>query len=147
MNQVSKFYNFFLTWSETKARCIFEGFYYCHLWKVQYQLSSNFLAFFHQIFKLLQSNYSPFFLVIKLYELSFWFQRCLESYALIWIWDLVVLPFMESSSSDLCVISDISWSVNCSNLVRNLCITFGKCQDTQSLFILEVLECIWYWHR
>ena len=79
MNQVSKFYNFFLTWSETKARCIFEGFYYCHLWKVQYQLSSNFLAFFHQIFKLLKSNYSPFFLVIKLHELSFWFQRCLEA--------------------------------------------------------------------
>ena len=35
-------------------------------------------------------------------------------------------------------------SVNCENLVYKLCITFWKCQDTQTLFILE---CIQYWHK
>ena len=29
------------------------------------------------------------------------------------------------------------WSVNCENLVHKLCITFWKCQDIQTLFILE----------
>ena len=31
------------------------------------------------------------------------------------------------------------WSVNCENLVCKLCITFWKCQDTQTLFILECI--------
>ena len=42
----SKFHNFFLTCSETEARFIFESFKYCLLWKVHFQLSDTFLAFF-----------------------------------------------------------------------------------------------------
>ena len=40
-----KFHSFFLTRSETEARFKFEGFYFCYLWNVQFQLSSTFLAF------------------------------------------------------------------------------------------------------
>ena len=43
---VSKVHNFLLTCSETEARCIFKGFQYCHLWKVQFQLSSTCFSFF-----------------------------------------------------------------------------------------------------
>ena len=31
------------------------------------------------------------------------------------------------------------WSVNCENLVYKLCITFWRCQDIQTLFILECI--------
>ena len=43
---VRKFHNFFLTSSETEAWFIFEGFMYCLLWKVYFQLSGTFFAFF-----------------------------------------------------------------------------------------------------
>ena len=46
MSQVGKFHNCFQICSEIEASFIFEGFYYCHLWKVQFQFSSSFLAFF-----------------------------------------------------------------------------------------------------
>ena len=45
MSRVNKFHNFFLSYLEAGARSIFEGFSYCHLWKVQFQVSSTFLAF------------------------------------------------------------------------------------------------------
>ena len=72
MSRVSKFHYFFLTCSETEARCIFKGFWYCHLWKVQYQFSNIFLALFHLVCQLLKSLFSPFLFVSKLYELSVW---------------------------------------------------------------------------
>ena len=77
MSQVSKFHNFFLACSGTEARCIFEGFEYCHLWKVQFQLSSTIFSFFF-IWSVNYSShfFSPFLLVSKLYELSLWFHRC-----------------------------------------------------------------------
>ena len=66
MSQVSKFHNFSQTCSETGARFIFEGFQYCHLWKVKFQLSSACLAFlyfsfflFLSFFKLLKSLVQP----------------------------------------------------------------------------------------
>ena len=43
MSLVSKF---FLTSSEFEARFILEGFKYCPLWKVNFQLSGAFFAFF-----------------------------------------------------------------------------------------------------
>ena len=43
---VSKFHHFFLGCLETKARFIFQGFKYCPLSKVHFQLCSTFLAFF-----------------------------------------------------------------------------------------------------
>ena len=46
MSWVSKFHNFFLTYSETEARFIFEGFKYCSLWKFHFHFSGTFLAFF-----------------------------------------------------------------------------------------------------
>ena len=33
--------------------------------------------------------------------------------------------------------SDFFWSVNYANVNYELCITFGKCQNAQTLFILE----------
>ena len=47
---------------------------------------------------------------------------------------------MESSICTVFTISDFSWSVNCKNLVYKLCIAFWKCQDTQTLFILELFN-------
>ena len=60
MSRVNKFYNFFLTFSETEAKCIFKGFWYFHLWKVQFQLSSTVLDFFPLVSnKLLKSLFCP----------------------------------------------------------------------------------------
>ena len=42
---ISKFHNVFLTCSETGTRFIFEGFKYCPLWKVNFQLWNTFLTF------------------------------------------------------------------------------------------------------
>ena len=76
---VSKFHNF-LTCSETEARCIFEGFLYCHLWKVQFELLQYFFEHFF-IWSVNCSNqfFSPFWLVSKLDKLNLWFQRCPEA--------------------------------------------------------------------
>ena len=52
----SKFHHFYLTCLETKVRFVFESLRYCPSWKVQFQLSSTFLAFFRlvgQFFKIL----------------------------------------------------------------------------------------------
>ena len=46
MSWVSKFHNFFPTCSETVVRFIFESLKYCPLWKVHFQLSGIFIAFF-----------------------------------------------------------------------------------------------------
>ena len=45
MSRIGKFYNIFLACSETDAWCIFEGFQYCHLGKVEFQLFSIFKLF------------------------------------------------------------------------------------------------------
>ena len=42
---VTKFHRFFTRYSETETKFIFDGFQYCHLWKVHFQLSSTFSAF------------------------------------------------------------------------------------------------------
>ena len=46
---------------------------------------------------------------------------------------------MESSICTVCIISDFCWFVNSENLVYKLCITFWKCEDTQTLFVLECI--------
>ena len=70
MSQVSKFHKFFLTCLETEARFIFEGFLYCHLWKVHFQLSSTFLAFFIWSVNWSSHFFSHFLSVSKLHELD-----------------------------------------------------------------------------
>ena len=60
MSWVSKFHKFFLTCSETEARFIFEGFKYCPLWKVNFQLSGTFLAFFIWSVNCLRDFFSHF---------------------------------------------------------------------------------------
>ena len=76
VKRVSKIDNFFLTCSETEPRCIFEGFQFCHLWKVQFQLSSTFFSFFFiWSVNCLGHFFSPFLLVSKLYELNLRFQK------------------------------------------------------------------------
>ena len=61
MSWVSKFHNLFLTYSKTEARCVSEGFWYCHLCKVQFQHFCTFLAFFHLVSKLLKSPFNSLF--------------------------------------------------------------------------------------
>ena len=45
MSWVSKFNNFFLTFTETEARFILEGFKYCPLWKLHSHFRSPILFF------------------------------------------------------------------------------------------------------
>ena len=59
MSRVSKFHSFFLTCSETEA--IFEGFQYCHLWKVQFQLFSTFFRFFSSGLQIAQVTFLDHF--------------------------------------------------------------------------------------
>ena len=71
---VSKFHNLFLTRSETEARFIFEGFYYCDLWIYDQsfiQLSSTLLAIFIWSVNC-SSLFLAFLLVIQLNDLNFW---------------------------------------------------------------------------
>ena len=46
---------------ETKARFIFEGFKYCPLWKVHFQLCSTFFSFFHLVCKLFKGLFRLLF--------------------------------------------------------------------------------------
>ena len=57
----SKFHHFFLGCLETKARFIFEGFKYCPLWKVHFQLCSTFFCFFHLVCKLFKGLFRLLF--------------------------------------------------------------------------------------
>ena len=116
MSWVSKLNNFFLTYTETEARFIFEGF---------------------------DIALSVTLSVSKLYELSLWIIEhtsemscnvsinlylrpcCIAIYGKFYLYCLYHLRLF--------------WSLNCENLVCKLSITFRKCQETQTLFILEYI--------
>ena len=70
MNLVSKFHNLFPTYPQTDVMFIFDGFQYCHLWKVQFQLSITFFTFFVWFINCSSHFFIYLFLVSKLYELS-----------------------------------------------------------------------------
>ena len=69
-------------WHAQKMRqgVTFEDFWHCHLLIVQFQFSSTFITLFRLVSELLTGPFFIHFLsVIKLYELSLWFQRCPEA--------------------------------------------------------------------
>ena len=88
--------------------------------------------------------FSLFLLASKLYELSLWIiEHILEVSRNVSI-NLYLRPFSIAIHGKfyLCFLYyfRLFWSVNCTNLVCKLGITFWKCPDTQILFILEIFE-------
>ena len=75
MSRPSKFLQIFYDMQNTEAKLIFESFYHWHLWKVQFQLSNNFLGFFMWSVNCSSHIFSHFLLIIKLFELSLWFRK------------------------------------------------------------------------
>ena len=105
MSRVSKFHIFF--WHAQKLR---QGVYLRDFSIAIYgNFNSNFpvlfLAFFHLVCKFLKSLFSPFLLVSKLYELNLWFQRYLDGYLWIYIWELLILLFIKSLTCTICAYS------------------------------------------
>ena len=86
--------------TETKARCIFNGFYYCHLQEVQFQISSTFLAFF--IWSL---NCSSHFLVTFCYSVIVW----VESLTLEMFRSLSISLYLRHFSTAIYGKFDFSW--------------------------------------
>ena len=54
------------------------------------------------------------------------FRRYREASVLVFIWDLTVLLFMESSICAVCILPDFFWSARCTNLVYNYVLRFGS---------------------
>ena len=130
MSQVSKFHNFFLTCSKTEARCTFERFQYCLLWKVQFQLSSNFFSFFF----IWSVNCSSHFLVPFCWSVNF----------MSWDFDFRDVQKLKHDfifeSFQYCYLSKVNfvlfvpiqtflWSGNCTILVCKLCFLFQTIFD------------------
>ena len=120
MSWVSKFHNFFLACLETEARFILEGFKHYHLWKVQFQLSRTFLAFF-----IWSINSQVTFLVTFCWSVNsmswvFGFRgvQKLKHY----IWEILVLLFMEVWFVLFVPIQTLFRSVNCTSLICKLCL-------------------------
>ena len=142
MSWISKFNNFFLKCTETEARFIFEGFKHCPLWKVYFQYFYTFLVFLSGL-QIVQGSFSTALSVSKLYALGLWIiehisevsknvsiNSYLRPYSIaihgkFYLYCLYHLRFLSS--------------VNCKNLICKLCIPFSKCQDRQTLFILECI--------
>ena len=80
MSWVCKSNNLFLTFSETEAKFIFEGFWYCHLRKVQFQRFTAFLTFLVWSVNCSSHAFIHSLLVSKLYELGLWTIK--------YIWDM-----------------------------------------------------------
>ena len=122
MSWVSKFNNF-LTCRETEGRFIFEGF--------------NIVLYgkFKELFQPLCQSVNWLSLWIKYHTLdmsstvsiNLHLRPCTISiYGNFYLYCLYHLRLFF-------------WSVNCENFVCKLCITSWKCQDTQTLFILECI--------
>ena len=130
-----------ITWVESVNSIVFywhaqrlrQGVYLSDFSIVIYgKFNSNFavliLAFFHLICKLLKSLFSPFLLVSKLYKLSLWvIELILEMSRNVSV-NLYLRPFSIAIYGKFCLCflyySDFFWSVNCTNLVWKLDITF-----------------------
>ena len=129
--------------SEAEARFIFEGFKYCSLWKVHFQLFHDFLAFFIW-FVNCSMDFSATLSFSKLYKLSLWIiEHISEMFKNVSI-NLHLKPFSIAIFGKfyfyyLYHFRLFIWFANCKNLVYKLCITFWKCQDTQTLFILKCI--------
>ena len=103
------------------------------MWKGQFKLSSNYLAFFHLVCNLLELLFSHILLVSKLYELSFWFQRCHLRPFSIAIYGKFDLYY-------LCLFRLFFWSANSRILVFKLCLLFQTVLDLWLLLILEIFS-------
>ena len=128
---------------ETEATFIFKGFNIV-LYGKFIPYSVILFSLFLSGLPIVQGIFSFTFSVSKLYELSLWI---LEH-----IWEMSSNVSIHSYLSPFgiaiyenfylyCFLPSQTffWSVNCKNLVYKLCITFWKCQNTQTLFILECI--------
>ena len=80
-------------------------------------------------------------LVSKLYELNLWFQRCPEAYALIYIWDLLVLLFMESWICTIFAYSDFFLVGKLYNIGLQIMPLFQTILNWCPVLILEIFIC------
>ena len=134
-NWVSKLNNFFLTFKETAARFLFEGFNIIPYGKSISDSPIRFFFFFYlvcELFKgLLQSLFQPVDCMRCTSEMSrnisinLYLRRGIAIYGKFYLYCLYHLRLF--------------CSVDCGNLVCKLCITIWECQDTQTLFILECI--------
>ena len=105
---VSKFNNFFLTCTENEARIIFEGFNFALYGKV---ISNSPILFpiFYVVCKFFKGVFKPLCQSVNCMNWDFESenisQRCPVMKVLNYIWDLVVLLFMEIS---ICTVSTTS---------------------------------------
>ena len=136
-NWVNKFHNCFLTCSETEESFICEVFQYCHLCKVKFQLPSTFLVLSIWSVNCSSHFFSHFLFVSKFEKVSLWFWRCPETEVLIYIGDLLLLLFMESSVFTVRTYSEFSWPVNRASLICKLFLLF---QISWTVLILEVFS-------
>ena len=103
----------------------------------------TFLAFFiWSVYLVCISHFFSHFLSLsKLFKWSLSFWRCPETEALIYIRDLLVLLYMESSIGTVCTYYlDFFWSVNYTSLAWKLCLLFQTILDLWSLLRLEVFS-------
>ena len=111
MSCVSKFNNFFLIYTETEAKFIFEGFTIVLYGKFICDFPILFL-FFYRVCKLFKGLFQSLCQWVNC--MSWVFEswnippRCHVTWAIIYIWDFVALLFMESSICIVCTISDSS---------------------------------------
>ena len=138
MSWVSKFNNFFLTCTENKARFIFEGFNILRYGKF---ISESLIIFLIFLSGLLY--FSVTLSVNKLYKWSLWIiEHTWEMSRNVSI-DLYLRPCSIAIYGKFYLYYlyhlRLFWSVNWENPVCKLCITFWKCQDTQTLLILKCI--------
>ena len=95
---------------------------------------------FHLVCKLFKGFFSAALSVSKLYELSLWIKEHTSEMSSNISINLYLRPCSIAIYGKFYLFYlTFFWSVNCENLIYKLCITFWKCQDTQTLFILECI--------
>ena len=93
---------------------------YLSIWKVNFELSGTFFSFFHLVCKFFKGIFKPLCQSVNCMSWVFELGNISEMskrLSTIYIWNLVVLIFMESFICGVCTISNFFWSVNCTNLV------------------------------
>ena len=142
MSWVSKFNDFFLTCTETEAWFIFQGAQCCPLWKVHFQYFYTFLAFLSGL-QIVQGTFSATLSVSKLHELNLWIiehiSEVSKNVSIILYLRTYIIAIYRKFYLYCLYHARLLWSVNCKNLVYKLCITFWKCRNRQTLFILECI--------
>ena len=143
MSRVCKFHNFFWQAQKTIQGLYLQALSIAIYGKFDLNVWVLFLAFCIWSVNCLTQQ---LILVGKLYQLSLWITEHILGISR----NLTINLYLRVSSIAiygnfyLCffTISVFFGLVNCAKLFCKLSITFWKCQDTQSLFVIEILECI-----